>query len=247
MADAKTRERGGAQDLELSAPHAAELRDACAANVYVVEYPGYARFAGRAHAEPTEAGVYAAADVARAAVRRHNAHLPLLIFGYSLGTAPATHAAAAGDGDELLVLVAPLLGAMATQLARSPAAASLSFVYGALDMFRTEGAARRVRGPALVCHGSDDAVVPVAHGRRLAYVMGPSPKCVFRELSGATHDDARARALRFVRRAARAWLAFGELGEKAVGQDSDSDCELESGECANGPAGTVEGAHVWDE
>lgn len=145
---------GNAEDLETCAPYAEELRDAFAATVYVCEYPGYWRPPGAAKPveQPSEEGVYVAARVALAAVREHAPSLPVAVMGYSLGSAAAIHAVAeAQDGAIMLILVAPLLGALATALGNS---APLAFLYRPLDMFRTDRTAARVTGPAIVCHGT---------------------------------------------------------------------------------------------
>ena len=83
--------------------------------------------------------------------------LPLIIVGFSLGTAPALHVAAherLRSRALMVVLFAPLVSAISVFF-RS---AKLSFLYSALDMFKTEPAARALTHHAIICHGTDDNV-----------------------------------------------------------------------------------------
>lgn len=175
---------GNAENIETAAPYAGLVREACHATVYSVEYPGYFRRsdAEGAVAQPCEEGVYSAARQA-AEIITARVGLPLVVFGYSLGTAPAVHTAATLGGRRfMLVLVAPLLGAIGTQFATTESSTAWSFLYSGFDVFRTEGLARKVDAHTLICHGTDDEAVPIAHGHRLGRTL---KDCVLRELPGA--------------------------------------------------------------
>ena len=83
--------------------------------------------------------------------------LPLVIVGYSLGSAPAMHVAAherMRSKTMMVVLFAPLLSAISVFFRSS----KLSFLYSAMDLFKTEANARALAHHAIICHGTDDDV-----------------------------------------------------------------------------------------
>ena len=154
-------------------------------------------------------GVYrAAATVAEHLALR--AELPLLVFGYSLGTAPAIHVAASPklrDRPVMLVLVAPLLSAMGTRFAKTDNGAAWSFLYSAFDVFKTEHAARGVEHHTIICHGTQDEAVPFAHGAKLSKTIKGSTFCPIQD---AHHDTVRTEALPYIALDVSKWLRSQE-------------------------------------
>ena len=148
--------------------------------VLVVDYPGYGGSAGRAN----EAGLYAAADAAYAALVARPGIDPdrISVYGRSLGSAAATWVAArhpvAG-----LILESPFTsaGAMARQL------------YALLPRFIVRlsldnlGRMRQIRCPVLVFHGDADRLVPTAMGREVAAAAAGPVELVL--IHGAGHND----------------------------------------------------------
>jgi len=148
--------------------------------VLVVDYPGYGGSAGRAN----EAGLYAAADAAYAALVARPGIDPdrIYVYGRSLGSAAATWVAArhpvAG-----LILESPFTsaGAMARQL------------YALLPRFIVRlsldnlGRMRQIRCPVLVFHGDADRLVPTAMGREVAAAAAGPVELVL--IHGAGHND----------------------------------------------------------
>ena len=148
--------------------------------VLVVDYPGYGGSAGRAN----EAGLYAAADAAYAALVARPGIDPdrIYVYGRSLGSAPATWVAArhpvAG-----LILESPFTsaGAMARQL------------YALLPRFIVRlsldnlGRMRQIRCPVLVFHGDADRLVPTAMGREVAAAAAGPVELVL--IHGAGHNE----------------------------------------------------------
>src|SRR3989440_7820214 len=148
--------------------------------VLVVDYPGYGGSAGRA----TEAGLYAAADAAYAALVARPGIDPdrIYVYGRSLGSAAATWVAArhpvAG-----LILESPFTSAaaMARQLYAllPPVIVRLS-----LDNL---GRMRQIRCPVLVFHGDADRLVPTAMGREVAAAAAGPVELVL--IHGAGHNE----------------------------------------------------------
>ncbi|MGH7608193.1 MAG: alpha/beta hydrolase [Gemmatimonadales bacterium] len=150
------------------------------AALLVVDYPGYGESGGRA----TEAGIYEAADlayqalVARPAVDRRRVY----VYGRSLGSAPATHTAAGHDVAGL-ILESPFTSA------RDMAARHYRFFPRFLVRLRLDNVSRmaRIRCPLLVFHGTEDRIVPLDFGRRLA-AAAPGP-VEFVMIDGADHNE----------------------------------------------------------
>jgi alpha-beta hydrolase superfamily lysophospholipase len=162
------------------------------------------------------AGGVHAAGLAAAHRVTEKVHLPLVVWGYSLGSAPALRTAASPllrEKQVMLVLMAPLLSAMSTFFASSEGGASWSFLYGVLDMFKTEPDARAMQHHTIICHGTADKAIPLANGAHLARVI---KKCVFCPVPDAMHDTIRADGMPYVEVDVKKWLSSLE-GEKESG------------------------------
>jgi pimeloyl-ACP methyl ester carboxylesterase len=127
--------------------------------VLLVEYPGYGRSAGQPSEETIRETFRAAYDwaVTEAAVDPDR----IVGYGRSLG----------GGGVGLLSRERRLVA----MIFESSFASTRPFARGfgapgflVRDPFDNESAVRAFKGPLLIIHGSDDRIIPVQHGRRLA-------------------------------------------------------------------------------
>ena len=151
--------------------------------VLVVDYPGYGGSEGRA----TEAGLYAAADAAYAALVARPGIDPrrIYVYGRSLGSAVATHTAARHPAAGL-VLESPFTNA----------AAMARHLYKLLPPFsvtlRLDNLAnvRRIHCPTLVFHGDADRLVPTAMGLAVAAAAAGGAEVVL--IHGAGHNETYA-------------------------------------------------------
>jgi fermentation-respiration switch protein FrsA (DUF1100 family) len=150
-----------------------------------LSYRGYGGSSGR----PTEKGLGEDAAAAYAfAVARYPAQR-IVLWGESLGSALAI-ALGAEKPVGCLVLEAPFTSAV------DVGARHYWFLPVRLfmkDQFRSDLCISRVRAPVLVVHGENDAIVPIALGKRL-YTLIHAPKQLVR-VAGAGHNDLGAKAV----------------------------------------------------
>jgi hypothetical protein len=149
--------------------------------VLAVDYRGYGASGGR----PSEAGLYRDADSAYAYLTGtlHVASARIVIYGYSLGSAVAIDLAgrvpAAGLVVEGAFTSIPDRGAELYPYVPVRWLARIRFA--SIDKIA------RVSSPKLFIHGQDDAIVPIAHGRRLFAAALPPKE--FKMVNGG-HTDA---------------------------------------------------------
>lgn len=146
-------------------------------SLLLVEYPGYGRSTGR----PTEDRITSVATSAwdRLAARPDVDPERMVAMGRSLGGGPAAALARLRD-PAALVLLSTFTDVADVAVPRFWVPAFL-----VRDRFRVLEAVRGFRGPVLVMHGRNDAVIPVTHGHALA---GAGDHVTYREL-GCAHND----------------------------------------------------------
>lgn len=153
-------------------------------NTFIIDYRGY----GRSQGEPSEEGVYkdgrAAFDYLKS--RKDIGHLPIVIYGSSLGGAVAIDVAGRRPADGLIVD------------SSFPSAASMARIYYPFiptwfmkTKFDSAKKIRVLNIPKLFFHSKEDNVVPYRLGEEL-YKEAEGPKD-FVELSGGhyeSHDES---------------------------------------------------------
>jgi uncharacterized protein len=140
---------------------------------------GYPRSAGHADGE---AMLGDALDINDWAIRTYPGH-PVIVFGQSLGTAPAIHIAARRDvaGVILVSPFASMLSLVREKIPYLPIALLLK------SPFRSDLEIAEVSAPILIFHGDRDTLVPIASGRELAALA--RREVLFETISGAGHND----------------------------------------------------------
>ncbi|WP_152658834.1 alpha/beta hydrolase [Devosia chinhatensis] len=108
---------------------------------------------------------------------------PLLIWGRSLGSGPATFVGSQRDAQALL-LETPFLSAVTVAGERYP---YLPVTLVMQDQFPNNDWIRSVEEPVLVAHGTADTTIEVTNGERL-YALAPNPDTVW-IVPGAGHSD----------------------------------------------------------
>lgn len=140
-----------------------------------IAYRGYPGSGG----VPSEAGLIQDGLAAYAEVERRAPRSPILLHGHSLGAAVAIAVAERDSGYAGLYLEAPFASVLALAQARLP------FVPVSLllrDPFRSDLRIGNLHGPIAIVHGTDDGVVPVSEGRRLA--ASGRPGTLFEAIAG---------------------------------------------------------------
>jgi pimeloyl-ACP methyl ester carboxylesterase len=127
--------------------------------VLVPEYPGFGGNPGRAG----EASLARTAEAAMAWLEANGVPSSRIgVYGNSLGTGPAVHAALRPHG--ALVLVSPLSSLERLVGDRFPMAPAAML----RDAYDNASIVARVQGPVTVVHALDDEVVPHVHGQVMA-------------------------------------------------------------------------------
>lgn len=114
---------------------------------------------------------------------------PLVIWGRSLGTGPATYVASIRDAQALL-LETPFLSAVTVAGERYPI---LPVRFVMQDQFPVNEWIRDVQEPVFIGHGTGDTTIDVSNGERL-FELVPNPSELWIE-PGAGHSDLWARGI----------------------------------------------------
>ena len=165
-------------------------------HVVAMEYPGYPSAAGA----PTQATIVANAQRVFDHFRDKNQQLPIITWGYSLGSGVATQLAASRTVNGM-VLEAPF-----TSTADRAAELFPIFPVHLLmrDQFRSRDIIAQINTPLFIMHGENDSIIPIHHGEAL-FAMAHEPK-TFRRYDHAGHLDlmkttAYSDAVNFLRHA----------------------------------------------
>jgi fermentation-respiration switch protein FrsA (DUF1100 family) len=152
-------------------------------NVLAVEYRGY----GRSEGSPSEEGLYLDALAAHDYLTGQRGILPkqIMVFGQSIGTAPAAHLATQREVGGI-ILEAPFPSARAVARRVYPFLPGLSWVMA--SKFETAEELRRVNAPVLVVHCTNDPVIAYVLGEQV-FRAAREPK-MFLRVEGYCHEEA---------------------------------------------------------
>ena len=149
-------------------------------SVVALAYPGGGGLPGKPSEVLLKAQALDAYDAVPAVLPQTTG--PIVAHGYSLGSGLALHVAAEREVAGV-VLSAPYARLCELMAAQSwLPACKLPFV----QRWDNLNLASRVTEPVLVSHGSQDALIDISQGRRLARVL---PKATFVDIAGAGHAD----------------------------------------------------------
>jgi uncharacterized protein len=148
--------------------------------VLAVDYRGF----GKSDGAPSEQGLYDDGVSALAHLRGPLGAGPVLVYGYSLGTAVATYTAVAGVPDALL-LEAPFTSM--TEMIEGSSPYPMPADWATEIEFNTLGRIGGLAAPLVVTHGRADQRVPFRLGREL-FEAAPEPK-VFIPVDGTGHSN----------------------------------------------------------
>ncbi|WP_306141024.1 alpha/beta hydrolase [Roseibium sp. MMSF_3412] len=152
--------------------------------LYAPTYRGYAGSEG----SPSETAIIS--DALEHFDRAAAAGTPIIVHGESLGTGVATAVAAERPDAGLLVLEAPYTALVDMAFESYP-----WLPVGLLmkDPMKTRERIGKVETPVLIIHGTEDSIIPVAHGERLfEYASDPRELLI---VEGAGHGDLWKRGL----------------------------------------------------
>jgi fermentation-respiration switch protein FrsA (DUF1100 family) len=168
---------------------------------FTAEYERYAQWVSEGygfvafdyHGFPTTPGVISESQILADSIAVYEwakaQGYPLVIWGRSLGTGPATYVASEEQAGALL-LESPFLSAVGVAAERYP---FLPVHWVMLDQFRSNEWIADVDEPVYIAHGTDDQTIDVSNGRRL-YALAPNPAELW-IVEGGTHSDLWDRGL----------------------------------------------------
>lgn len=169
----------------------------------VVDYPGY----GGSQGKPSEKSLVAAGEAGLAWLVERYPERPRIVIGWSLGAAVAIQVASRAQASlDALVLLSAWDDLPTLAKVHFP---SWLVRWGLGDRYDSRAAARQLRLPGLMIHGTADAVIPIEHGRRLAVAWSAAPRFV--EVDATGHNDLLDRP--------RVWRELGSF-VAAVGSRS---------------------------
>lgn len=152
-------------------------------DLLMLDYRGYGKSTGRIE---SEAQLRADVRAAWAQVAPQYRGKQVVMYGRSLGTALAAGLAVeledAGTPPALTVLVSPYRSVTAMARTMYPWVPPFVLRYP----MRTEDSVAKLRSPLLLVHGSNDALIPIAHSEALLAVQ-PAARLV--RVEGAGHND----------------------------------------------------------
>ena len=186
---------GNAESLNTLGWYLREVSSLLQANVFAYEYEGYFVDHRRSQTpQPTEAACFSSAEKFLDAIKDVSPY-PIVLLGYSMGAAVTLHAAQVHKQHKMphaVVLLAPFVSAASTVLARRSFMVSLSPLWSWPDVFVMRTAALEQGHATFIAHGSNDNVIPVAHGQAIArWVDKHSKRCKFVEIPEADHASIR--------------------------------------------------------
>ncbi len=157
------------------------LHDKVGINIFIFDYRGYGRSAGKV----SETGTYEDGEAALEYLRARADVDPekIVFFGRSLGAAVAAEIT---TRQQCMALILESPFASVREMARValpflPVGPFLSTRYDTVEKIK------KVRVPLLVLHGDQDEIVPFAQGRKV-FEAAPEPK-EFYAIRGAHHND----------------------------------------------------------
>jgi alpha-beta hydrolase superfamily lysophospholipase len=186
----------------------AEVYQEMGAALIVVDYRGYGRSGGL----PTPSSIVVDADAVLTFVRERLAGRgapPIVLFGRSLGSAPAIHLAAT-RGSEVAALIVESGFARTLPLLRLVGVPVDRLGLREEDGFTNSEVIRRVRVPTLLLHADEDSIIPFEDATINFEACGAEEKKLV-VIEGADHNSIMAYGGR------RYWGAIRELLARAGG------------------------------
>ena len=164
---------GNAEDVAMTAHWVKFLANRFRCAVYAYDYTGY----GVNHRTSSEGALYGNVTSVVRYLRDACAFEHIVLFGRSIGSAPALYAAVYERG---------VTGVILQSAFRSVASTRVPFVPACMDIMVNQNLIKRCHVPVLLIPGTEDNVVPFSHAKVLAQA-----ECVWGHLwvHGAGHND----------------------------------------------------------
>ena len=187
---------GNSEDLKSIQWFIKDLREVLLSNVYAFEYAGYFRASGAespVDAQPSEQGCFENAEKFIEALQKRS-RLPVILFGYSLGSAIALHCAEKFKSDDFpkaVILLAPFVSAASVVLAPYSSMLSFTSLWRPFDVFSMRSSALNQGHRIFIAAGGKDDVVPECHSKAIARWAGRNGRVSYLLIPEADHSSIR--------------------------------------------------------
>jgi pimeloyl-ACP methyl ester carboxylesterase len=184
---------GNNENLQTLKWYIDDLAEVMCSDVYAYEYPGYVASKHECAPAPSEAGCFAHAEAFIAEIKRITKQ-PVILWGYSLGSAITLHCAEKlkeTSFPHAVVLIAPFVSAASVVLAQSSMMLHFSSLWKPFDVFHMKSSALSQGHPIFVCNGGEDEVVPPSHGKAIAQWCSNYGKSSYLMIPEANHANVR--------------------------------------------------------
>jgi fermentation-respiration switch protein FrsA (DUF1100 family) len=175
---------GNAGNLSHRGPTVAEINKHLGMSVLIIDYPGF----GKSEGAPSEEGCYQAADAGYTWLTdtKHIAPNKIILHGHSLGGGVVTDLASRKDHRALvLVKTFTSLPDVAADLYWWLPMPTHWLMCNQMDSASKLG---KIHRPVFVAHGTNDRMIPHAHGERL-FAAANQPKRLL-SMQGVDHNDS---------------------------------------------------------
>jgi len=216
---------GNAEDLAGSKTTFLEMATFLECNYCAYDYSGYGLSEGQCSEKAAFADVESVFKFLT--VDQQIPANKIIVFGRSLGSGPTVHLASTQPNLAGMILQSPLRSAIKTQMPDW-----VGVVFKKIDIFRNEDKIGRIKTfPALIIHGTTDAVVPYSHGKHLYDTMHKShadPSQVeLYSVDGCGHNDIEYRKGRDYRKHLKHWIRRAVMRNSTTTNEDDAGFDYE--------------------
>jgi fermentation-respiration switch protein FrsA (DUF1100 family) len=182
---------GNCEDIEMISSLCEHLAVSLKAIVYTYDYCGYGLHCTMSKIKPSESNIYADSLTVLDYVSSKHDIKSIVLYGRSLGTAPAVYSASKYSDIAAVILEAPFLTCAKTVINTKTSRMLLSplGLFGDNALFANEKFIENIESPIFFIHGKKDTIVPFSHSLELMTLSLKSKSISTLFVDKADHND----------------------------------------------------------